>query len=212
MPYTSTTFYDGAPPALTAGEMNKLGAGVLRAETSADTCLALATTAAATASTAVTAAAGRSRVVRLTDGPVVTGTALVLDDVLQVSVTGVADKFFLARFVIIYIADVNLHGALALSVSAGASAYWVSVGSATTGPHESVVLGFCDVASMPVRDLGSTGSPQAMTGYAHIRAGTATTLTVQVRTGEGTDTGSRATAGGGMQILTGSHLILEQLN
>lgn len=224
MPFTPTTFYDNASPQLTAAELNKLGAGVARAQATADSATTAATAATTAASAATSAVALRTRVVRVQDGPVVTGTTLTPDSVLSVTLTGVATHLFLVTFALVYNADANCLGSISVSASngststAGADAYWVSLSRTATSVSESAVGGYFATgvsASRRDRLTGNLGdaspSPRLVHGYAHVRNGTGTgPLMVTISTAEsiGTD---RAVTGSGMQLLTGSVLTVSQV-
>lgn len=226
MPYSASVFYDGAPPQLTAAELNKMGAGVARAQATADTATTAATAATTAATAAATAVTGRSRALRTSDGPVLTGTTLTADPVLTITLTGVASKLFLVTFSLVYNADANCLGSIGFSASngatppTGADAYLVSFSKTATNATESMVGSYYVFGTTPATranlpgNLGSASpSPRIVTGYAHVRNGTSTSpLVLTFGSSESIALVDRAAVGSGMQLLAGSVMTVEQLN
>lgn len=214
MTYTPTLFVENSAPGLSAAELNKLGAGIETASTTADAALTSAQTAQALAATTGQAYIGLYRRVRTADAPPVYGFLPHLDDVLTVSLPNVPSTIFRVTANLFYTADLAAQAIVQLAVSnnqpsrddvalGGISAYGYVESPVDANAISDALAWDASNASFATLDGGSL----AATLTAVVVNGPATgTVTIGVAIAE--DFGSSST---GVVLLAGSYLLVERV-
>lgn len=209
MAYTPTTFVSGTTPAVDAAELNKLGAGIALAQSTAELAATTAALAQTTAAAITTGLANRTHAARTSDASAVTSLTPIADPQLTTALTAVTGHRIGVTFYLIFTADpTSTPISLGLSATDAANdvtgTMYVSARTATGASQGACVsLGSTGQAMATVPVTGS--GVQFVHGSASLLVGSSTgTVTIAVLSAQ-TMTGS------GIVLLKGSCLFTELL-